>query len=303
MSRVKKKNKFNVIVILLALSFIITTLGHEAGVINVDINKLADVFKKDDYASEYIVLMDREDKKIKHKKNHESKAYPASLIKIMTTIVALENLQDLSQVAPVDIDTYRKMVSENASMAGFHGKEAVTYRDLLYGTILSSGGEAANSLAVNISGNAENFVKLMNEKAAELKLDNTNFTNPEGLDDDYQYTTAHDMAKLLDYALNNSDFKEIFTEESYRTTQTLDHPEGVLLKSTVFASLEGRRQDGFSIAGGKSGTTSKAGQCWATLAIKEGREYLCIVMGAPLGEISNPEMAHVEDSLRLYEEL
>lgn len=299
----KWRKRFRLAVILIVIFFIITTLGHEAGVVNFDVKKLVNIFKKDDYASEYIVLMDREEKKIEYKKNPKEKAYPASLIKIMTTIVALENIEDISQRAPVDTETYQKMVAKNASMAGFRGREPVTYRDLLYATILSSGGEAANSLAVNISGNVEDFVDLMNEKAAELGLNDTNFTNPEGLDDDNQYTTAQDMAKLVDYALDNRDFKVIFTKESFRTTKTLDHPNGILLKSTVLSNLDGVDQQEFNIMGGKSGTTFKAGQCWATLGIKQGKEYICIVMGAPLNDLSDPDMAHIEDSVRLYKSI
>ncbi len=152
------------------------------------------------------------------------------------------------------------MVRENASMAGFYGREPTTYRDLLYGTILSSGGEAANSLAINVGGNTKDFVKLMNKKVKELDLKDTHFTNPEGLHDKNQYTTAADMAKILDYALDNGDFRAIFTKETFLTTSTLDHPGGILLKSTVLSRLHNISQKGFQIIGGKSGTTSQAGQ-------------------------------------------
>lgn len=167
---------------------------------------------KDEYNSKYIYVINRESKNENMKKDHKTKTYPASLTKIMTTIVALEHIDDLSDIAPIDIDTYKEMVKNNSSMAGFYGKEQTTYRDLLYGTILNSGGEAANSLAVNISGNVQDFVLLMNEKASELGLKDTRFVNPEGLHDKNQYTTAYDMAKLLDYALDNGHFRAIFTK-------------------------------------------------------------------------------------------
>ena len=255
------------------------------------------------YSSKYIYVMNRENKNIEYEKNSNSRTYPASLTKIMTTIVALEHIQNLSDIAPVDVDTYQIMVVKNSSMAGFYGKEAVTYRDLLYGTMLPSGGEAANSLAIHVAGSVENFVKLMNEKALKLGMENTHFTNVEGLDDDNQYTSAEDMAKLLDYALENGDFRAIFTKKEFVTTKTPDHPDGINLKSTVLTMLEGVHQEGFEIIGGKSGTTYKAGQCWATLGIKNNQEYICIVMGAPLNDISNPDMKQREDTIKLYERI
>ena len=263
---------------------------------------LMDLFNPiiDDYGSNYICVMSREDKTIKYKKNFNDTSYPASLTKIMTTIVALEHIEDLSAIAPVDIDSYREMVAKNSSMAGFYGKEKVTYRDLLYGTMLPSGGEAANSLAIHVTGNVDNFVEMMNEKAAELKLKNTHFTSPEGLHNKDQYTTAYDMAILLDYALENGHFRAIFTTDTFKTTETLDHPNGITLESTVLSELKRINQDGFTIIGGKSGTTYQAGQCWATLGIKDGHEYIAIVMGSPLNDLSNPDMKQRDDTIKLY---
>lgn len=254
----------------------------------------------DDYASENIYLVDANLDDVIYEKNSAAKAYPASLTKIMTTLVALEHIDDLGAIAPVDVATYQEMVAENASMAGFYGREQVTYRDLLYGTILNSGGEAANSLAINISGDVDTFVEMMNDKAAELELENTHFTNPEGLHDKKQYTTAEDMAKLLSYAIKDGDFRAIFTKKEFTTTSTPDHPDGIVLRSNVLSRLDGETQDGFEIIGGKSGTTPEAGQCWITLGLSDGKEYICVVMGAPLGDISQPDHAQVQDTLDLF---
>lgn len=256
-----------------------------------------------EYSSKYIYVYNRDSKEPVYEENYNKKAYPASLTKIMTTLVALENIEDLAKVTPIDIDSYREMVAKNSSMAGFYGNEKVTYRDLLYGTILSSGGEASNSLAIHVAGNTKDFVKMMNDKANELGLDDTNFTSPEGFHHEDQYTTAYDMAKLLDYALDNGNFRAIFTKEAFQTTSTSDHPNGILLQSTVLSRLNGTNQEGFSIIGGKSGTTYEAGQCWATLGIKDGQEYIVIVMGAPLNDLSRPDMVHRDDTLKLFEEI
>ena len=284
------------ILLLAAMAAVLVLALMKFGVIRPD--RLAG---EDAYTSPYIYVLDRETGKPVYEKNADAKAYPASLTKMMTTLVALEQIGDLAEQAPVDLDTYRQMVTANASMAGFHGREPVTYRDLLYGTILPSGGEAANSLAVNTAGSVDAFVGLMNEKADELGLAGTRFTNPEGLQDRDQYTTAADMAKLLDRALDNGHFRALLTKESFRTSATPDHPDGILLQSTVLSRLSGVNEEGFRILGGKSGTTYEAGECWATLAEKNGKEYIAVVMGAPLRDIQHPDGAQIKDTLKLYE--
>ncbi len=260
-------------------------------------------FFEEEYNSEYIYVMNREDGSEVIKQNHKKKAYPASLTKVMTTLVALEHIEDLSEIAPVDIDSYREMVNQNASMAGFYGLEQTTYRDLLYGTILSSGGEAANTLAVRVAGSTEEFVDWMNNKATEIGLEDTNFTNPEGLHHRNQYTTAADMGKLLDYALNDGNFKAIFTKDSFQTTSTIDHPDGILLQSTVLSKLDAASQNGFQIIGGKSGTTAEAGQCWMTLGTKDEVEYIVVVMGSNFDDLSQPSNKHIDDTLKIYERI
>lgn len=95
----------------------------------------------------------------------------------------------------------------------------------------------------------------------------------------------------------------MFTQETYLTTSTTDHPEGIQLESTVLKYLNEDQQIGFKIIGGKSGTTSAAGQCWATLGLVNNREYIIIVMGAPLKDISHPDQAQIRDTLNLYGKL
>jgi len=298
----KIKRNFKFLVIAMFFIFILTIIIGKFG--NIDFNLKRILGKSDDnYTSKYIYVLNREDKGVEYEKNAKTRAYPASLTKIMTTIVALEHIDDLSKSVKVDVKTYKKMIENNSSMAGFYGREAVTYRDLLYGTILSSGGEAANSLAVNLAGSVEDFVSLMNDKASEIGLKDTHFTNPEGLHNNNQYTTAYDMARLLDYALDNGDFKAIFTKKTFKTTSTLDHPDGILLRSTVLSKLDNLNQEGFEIIGGKSGTTYEAGMCWATLGIKNNKEYISVVMGADLKDIRNPDMMQRDDTIKLFKRI
>ncbi|WP_251638796.1 D-alanyl-D-alanine carboxypeptidase family protein [Sporosarcina sp. NCCP-2716] len=293
----KKMMRFirNIVLLAVVLSVALLVTGQS----DWNVKELFSSGNSDGYASQHIYLLDRDSGKAVFEKDATSKAYPASLTKIMTTLVALEHIDDLSAGAPVDVQTYQAMVAQNASMAGFYGREAVTYRDLLYGTMLPSGGEAANSLAINVAGSREKFVRLMNEKAAALGMTKTHYSNPEGLHDPEQYTTAADMAKLLDHALGNQNFRAIFTKPAFTTTATADHPAGIQLKSTVLSSLHPEEQHGFTIIGGKSGTTYEAGQCWATLSTADGREYINVVMGAPLEDVSHPDFAQKRDTLKL----
>lgn len=168
---------------------------------------------------------------------------------------------------------------------------------------MASGGECAKTLAIRTEGNEESFVKEMNKKVDELELKNTHFINVEGMDDEDHYTSAEDVGLLLNKALENGDFRAIFTKSKYLSTKTLDHPQGITIISTVLSKLEEYPQEGFRIIGGKSGTTKEAGLCWATLAEKEGKEYIVVVMGVPLEDVSQPSDQQIVDTLKIMEKL
>lgn len=249
-----------------------------------------------DYASPYIYVMNRKTENTAYQKAVSTRTYPSAFTQIMTAIVALEQIPELTE----SVSIHSSAVAAGSSMPGFSPEEVVTYEDLLYGMMLSSDEEAANSLAENISGDTDSFVQLMNKKAAELKLNDTHFTNPDGRHDQDQYTTGSDMATLLDYSLDNEQFKAVFTTKSYITSSTSEHPNGIILNSLVFEHLQDQVQDGFNIIGGKSSITYEGGQNWATLGSIEDQEYITIVMGAPLEDIHNPSQPQITDTLNLY---
>lgn len=236
--------------------------------------------KKNDskYISKAVYLYNLTDDKEVLSKNENERLPMASLTKIMTVRVALKHIEDLGETAPVDLGAYYRAVDMNASMAGFFGGEATTFRDLLYATILKSAGEAADSLAMNISGSMDNFVALMNKEVEDLGLKNTSYANADGMDDPGNYQSAKDCAMLIKDSLNDGDFRAIFTKRDFVTSPTADHPDGVYLESTIFSHLRKYEQNGFEILGGKSGTTDKAGLCWATLTVKNNKEYILVVM-------------------------
>lgn len=234
--------------------------------------------------------------------NAKERVPQASLVKIMTVYTALQEIKDLSEKAPVDKESYQRLVSENASMAGFYGNEETTYRDLLYGAMLPSGGECAESLAIRTAGSKQAFVKKMNEKAKALGMKDTKYTDVTGLDKE-GYSSAKDIGRLLAECLKDGNFSAIFTKKRFQSTKTGSHPEGITMHSTVFRMLENYEEDGFRILGGKSGTTMEAGLCLATLSEKNGKRYVIVVMGVPFDDIRDTGEGQIKDTLKILREL
>lgn len=163
--------------------------------------------------------------------NGEEKMYPASMTKIMTTIVAIENLKDLDQEITLTNEMFEGLYEQDATQAGFQPGETVRAIDLLYGVMLPSGAECCIALADTIAGSEADFVTLMNEKAAKLGMTGTNFCDTTGLHDANHYSTARDIAVLLKYALKDDTFREIIESPYHSTPGTNIHPDGIL--STV----------------------------------------------------------------------
>ncbi|NLY09765.1 MAG: D-alanyl-D-alanine carboxypeptidase [Tissierellia bacterium] len=251
--------------------------------------------------SKSVVLLDRTTKDVIFSKEGDMRLAPASLTKILTVYTAIMKNVELSQEVTIDTPSYQKMVEMNASMAGFLGGEQLTMSDLLHGTILSSGGEAASSLAIAVSGNEEDFVFEMNQVAKGIPMENSHFVNSVGMDDANQKSTALDIAKLLDKALDNSTFKDVFTKKLYWATKNQNHPDGLLLENTVLKEIPENGHPGIIVLGGKSGTTETAGLCWATLVKVLDKEYVLVTMGAPKElEASKPQW---EDALYILSQL
>lgn len=162
--------------------------------------------------------------------------------------------------------------------------------------------QSGRVLAQLVSGSEENFAALMNQKAAELGMKNTHFTNATGLTDTEHYSSAADMAKLLQAALHNTTFRTIFTTEHYTTTATAQHPEGVSLTSTLLGKLDGTElPTGTRIEGGKTGYTAAAGLCLASLATVNGKEYILVTLAAP-GD-HGTEQYNIRDAVHVYRKL
>ncbi len=228
-------------------------------------------------ASKYCVLIDVDKNKVIAKRNAEQKMYPASMTKIMTLIVAVENMTSLDDTFTMTHDILAPLYDADASLAGFQENEIITIKDMLYGAILPSGADATAGLAIKIAGSESSFVSLMNEKARQMGLHNTHFTNTSGLHDADHYSTALDMAVILNYALKNDLCREILSTYQYTTAATIQHPEGIALESTLFGRMYGDEVEGVIIKGGKTGFTSEAQHTMASYAEKNGKEYIAVV--------------------------
>jgi serine-type D-Ala-D-Ala carboxypeptidase (penicillin-binding protein 5/6) len=264
----------------------------EYDAISVDTRKLV---------SQNAILVSLEDHKILFNKNSKDTIYPASLTKIMTAIIAIEKLKDSEQPVTLPADMFDSLYEEGASMAGFSPDETVPAIDLLYGVLLPSGAECCIGLADFIAGSEASFVKLMNEKAEALGMKNTHFMNSTGLHDPDHYTTVEDLSILLNYALKNDTFRSIFTASRHSTEPTSKHPDGITFYSTMFENMPSPDFNGGSILGGKTGYTSNAGLCLASLAEKYGKEYILITAGADGNH--DTEQFNITDALFVYNSL
>lgn len=248
--------------------------------------------------SESAVLMGLDSGEVLFQKNSGEKIYPASLTKLMTALVILDQFEDLDHTVTLRGEVFDCLSGSGASMAGFLPGEQLTLRDLLYGCMLPSGADAAMGLACVTAGSEENFAELMNGKAAELGMAHTHFKNATGLHDPGHYTTVMDMVVLLRAGLKNPDFRELLTTFDYQTEPTNRHPGGVGLRSTLSSLMDTPSPDGVTLLGGKTGYTEEAGLCLASLAEKGGKEYIAVTAGAPGSHETSPR--HLEDAFRLF---
>lgn len=244
------------------------------------------------------LLMDASTGEVLAEHGGYERIYPASMTKIMTALLAVENTSNLNERITMPYDIYDRLYAEEASMAGFQPGEEAALRELLYGILLPSGAECCITFANRIAGSEEAFVGMMNSRAAELGMKDTHFCNCTGLHDADHYSTAADIAALLRYALGSESFREAFTAHRYSVMPTAQHPEGFTFFSTMFQYMESDAVTGGQILGGKTGYTGEAGQCLASLASVNGREYILVTAGAPGSH--ETEQLHILDAQNVY---
>lgn len=227
------------------------------------------------------VIVRKSDNRVIAARDPHKKVYPASTLKIMTMITAVDYIDDMDDTFTMSYEVTDPLYLQEATMAGFSDGESVNMTDLLYGLILPSGADSAMGLALKIAGSEEGFVELMNEKARELDLEDSHFSNVSGLFAEDNYTSAYDMAIVINAAMENKLCREILSTYQYTTAATPQHPQGIPLQSTLFSYMYGTEPETAVILGGKTGFVNESGYCIASFGenISKTEEYIVVTMG------------------------
>lgn len=226
--------------------------------------------------SEAGIVMDADSGAILYAKNIDHPHYPASITKMLTGLVAIEN-NELTKMVTVTPDDYN-FLKRGDNHIGLKKDEQITMEDALHGTLLASGNEVAHAVASNTEGGYENFIKLMNEKAKELGCQNSNFMNSHGLHDDEHYTSARDMALIGSACFQNADFMRITGTREYTipTTNVTDETRTIAQHHKMMFSWRSQYYE--HCVGGKTGYTDKALNTLVTLASKNGVNLVAVVL-------------------------
>ena len=213
-------------------------------------------------------LIEKDSKRVIYSKNKDEKLPMASTTKVVTAITVLQHCNDLEQLIQVDDCA----IGVEGTSIYLRKGETLKVKDLLYGLMLRSGNDAAVALACHVGGDINGFANLMNALAKQIGANNSNFINPHGLDNKNHYTTAHDLALITGYALNNPIFKQIVSTKTHVIEATNKSDKRYLTnKNRLLASLDG-------CCGVKTGFTSKAGRCLVSAIERENTTYVCVVL-------------------------
>ncbi len=233
--------------------------------------------------SAYAVVVDRASGTILAEKSSETVISPASMTKILTLLVAVEHLKSLEDTVPITIEITDYCYVNDCSVVGYEVGETATVRELLYGTILSSGADAALALATYVAGSHEAFVDLMNEKLAELGLSDTaHFTNCVGLYDKEHHCTVRDMAVILNAAMDEPLCREVLSAHTYETAPTEFHPDGQVLSNWFLRKIEDHdKEQPVRAVGAKTGYVAQSGSCAASWGENsQGQAFICVTGNA-----------------------
>ena len=227
-------------------------------------------------AEETGILMEATTGQVLFDKEMDEIRYPASTTKIMTALLILENVKDLSQTVTFTDVITPDLAPGNSTINAQIG-EQLTVEECLYGIMLASANEVCTQMAVYVAGSVENFVSMMNKRAAELGCENTHFVNANGLPDPNHYTTAHDLARILTAAIQNEDFCRISGSASYTIPPTNMTPYSRNLENSNALIKEGEYHYEGVIAG-KTGHTEAAKNTLVTAASRDGMTLVCVVL-------------------------
>ena len=237
------------------------------------------------------LLLNLDKQEVLYSKGAYERVYPASITKIMTALLAFQygNMDDVVTITQDNVT-----LEEGSQVVGFQPGDQVTMDQLVHGLLVYSGNDAASAIATHIGGTEAEFVNMMNDYAAQLGCTGTHFTNPHGLQDENHYTTPYDIYLMLKEALNYPEFTEITQLSSYNVTYKNSDGADMsvsLMATDHYLTGEATAPKGITVLGGKTGTTSDAGNCLALLCQDAyGEPYISIIMGASTKEILYQQM-------------
>lgn len=241
------------------------------------------VMDSEEILSEYGILIDEKNNRIVASKGEKTRISPASMTKVLTLLVAAENIteEQLEDKVTMTLEITDYGFIHDCSSVGFLEGEQVTVRDLFYGTILQSGADAALGLATYVSGSHEAFVELMNEKLKELGLkESSNVTNCVGIYDKEHYSTVYDIAVIMKAAISNGFCKKVLSRHTYTTEFTKEHPEGITISNWFLRRIEDKDTGGLVLCA-KTGFVNESGNCAVSYGtFQDGSPYICVTAGA-----------------------
>lgn len=249
--------------------------------------------------SSNVILIDENTDTIVASKGAKERISPASMTKVLTILVAAENITeeqlDDTFIMTREITDYGYV--NDCSAVGFLDGEKVKVRDLFYGTILPSGSDAAVGLATYVAGSHEAFVDMMNEKLAELGLEETShYTNCVGLYDAEHYSTVYDMAVIMKAAIQSEFCKDVLSEHRYVTEATTEHPEGIDVSNWFLRRIEDKDTGG-EVLCAKTGYVMQSKNCAVSYGTFAGGEpYICVTAG------SSSSWRCIYDHVEIYNE-
>ncbi len=266
---------------------------------------------KETIKSESAIVVNLDVGTVIHEKNADIKQVPGTLTNIMTAVICLENCPNINEEITVHQSVYEYLFEleykDDLKWIDICDEDVLTVTDLLYAMMLTSSPEAAETIAYHVGdGNTGNFVKMMNDKAKEIGLEDTHFTNATGAYDANQYTTARDMATLTQYALSVPLFETIATTYTYNPSvpnpqNHKSHEEWIWTNSNIMMDP---KDDACYYSGAKGIKTSNlemGGRSIVSMASRDGNKYLAVLLKAPLqNENGYDEYYHVEDCIKVF---
>ena len=255
----------------------------------------AETSESPEISSRSAILIDNKTGQVLYDKNANEKMFPASITKILTALIVLENC-NLDETVTASYNAISN-IPEGYVIAEIQGEEQLTVEQLLEMLLIISANDSANVLAEYVGGSIDSFVSMMNTKANELGLTNSHFTNPYGLQDENHYSTAHDLAIIMQHCLENEDFRRIAGSVSCSIPATNKSDVRSYTSSNQLILPDNPNYYSY-VTVGKTGFTTEAGHCLISCAYKNDLELICVVLG---GSIVNGVSTRFPESKALYE--